>query len=374
MIEGEKRGKADMKYFEKYVSDTVASTGNQNWFDLEGKEKRSRIFYKLNGGETREYSLLYSSVIDSTFSDGEHSKADTVVLGWTLKRVAVAVVKDCSLSIPDDKFITLTFDGKRQKHVDVYGFLCTDRVTLDVGKGDYLCVDTIFCGEKIPYHEECYLVPVYSRDENGEWKEDRKTPVPCMIGCNKKDKMRVTFWGDSITQGIGTPCNSYTHYASVVSNFLGDSYAVYDAGLGFGRANDAGLLASWFDRVKQTDIAVVCFGVNDILRITDASITKNDLKNIVTALKEKGVKVILQTVPPFNYDEIKRGVWADINDYIKTDLKKIVDEVFDCVPVLCDENELHMAKYGGHPNEEGCRAWGEKLYPVIEKVAKSLNR
>ena len=359
-----------MQYFEKYVSDTVASTGNQNWFLSDGKDKRSRIFYKLVGGEKREYSLLYSSFIDSTFADGTHSRADMEFLGWTVKSVSVAVVKDCCLDIPKDKFIPLTFDGKREKHVDVSGFFGTDGVVLDVEKGDYLCVDTVFCGEKIPYHEECYLVPVYQQDENGEWKEERKTPVPCMIGCDKKDKIRVVFWGDSITQGIGTVCNSYTHYASVAAKLLGEEYACYNVGLGFGRANDAALLKSWFFRASQADIAVVCFGVNDIFRISNADVTKNDLKTIVSALKEKGVKVVLQTVPPFDYNEEKRNIWQDVNDYIKTELIKIVDEVFDCVPVLADEIELHKAKFGGHPNGEGCALWGEKLFPVVQKVAK----
>ena len=62
-----------MKYFEKYASDTIASTGNQNWFELGGKTKKGRIFYRLESAGTCEYSLLFSSIIDSTFSDGSHS-------------------------------------------------------------------------------------------------------------------------------------------------------------------------------------------------------------------------------------------------------------------------------------------------------------
>jgi lysophospholipase L1-like esterase len=363
-----------MEYFDKYVSDTIASTGSQSWFNLNGKEKRSRIFYKLVGGGENEYSLLYSSVIDSTFSDGSHSKANTCVLGWTIKSVSVAVVSDCTVVVDDSKFIPLTFDKKHEKVVNVSGFFSTDGIKLSVKNGEYLCVDTVFCGEKLPYHEECVLIPVFVKDENGEWKEDRKTPVPCMIGCDKKNKIRVSFWGDSITQGIGTAFNSYAHYASVVASLLGDDYACYNAGLGFGRANDAGLLKSWYSRVKESDVVVVCFGVNDVLRISNAEITKNDLNTIVTALKNKGVKVVLQTVPPFDYDEEKRKVWQAINEYIKTELKAVVDAVFDCVPILGKAGEFHKAKYGGHPNGKGCKEWGEKLYKIIEKVAKSVIR
>jgi lysophospholipase L1-like esterase len=195
-----------------------------------------------------------------------------------------------------------------------------------------------------------------------------------MVGCNKKHKARVNFWGDSITQGIGTSLNSYSHYASIVASLLGNDYACYNAGLGFGRANDGALLKSWFYRAKQCEVAVVCFGVNDILRINDAEITKRDLSTIVKALKENGVKVVLQTVPPFDYIEEKRKTWENVNHYIKTELVKIVDEVFDCVPILGEEDNPYKAKYGGHPNSEGCRVWGEKLYKTVEKVVKNLGR
>ena len=363
-----------MQYFDKYVSDTVASTGNQSWFNLNGKEKRSRIFYKLVGGGEYEYSLLYSSVIDSTFSDGSHSVANTCVLGWTIKSVSVAVVSDCNVDVDDSKFIPLTFDKKYEKVVNVSGFFSTDAIKLSVKNGEYLCVDTVFCGEKIPYHEECVLIPVFVKDENGEWKEDRQTPVPCMIGCNKKNKIRVTFWGDSITQGIGTSFNTYSHYASVVSSLLGSDYACYDAGLGFGRANDGALLKSWFGRVKESEVVVVCFGVNDVLRIHNAEQTKSDLKTIVSALKNEGVKVVLQTVPPFDYNEESKKLWEEINTYVKSELALIVDEIFDCVPILGKEGALHMAKYGGHPNDEGCKAWGEQLHKVVEKVSKIATR
>ncbi|MBE5732510.1 MAG: SGNH/GDSL hydrolase family protein [Clostridiales bacterium] len=363
-----------MQYFDKYVSDTVASTGNQSWFELGGKTKKGRIFYRIESSGTYEYSLLFSSIIDSTFSDGSHSVVNTDILNWTIKNIAVAITCDCNPYIENDRFIRLTFDKKHEKVVNVSGFFSTDGVKLEANKGEYLCVDIEFCGDKIPYHEECVLVPVFSQNANDEWVEDRQMPVPCMVGCDKKYKARITFWGDSITQGIGTELNSYSHYASIVASLLGDDYACYNVGLGFGRANDGAMLKSWFYRAKQCEVAVVCFGVNDIFRIKNVEQTKSDIKTIVTALKNEGVKVILQTVPPFDYNEQDRKSWESINSYIKNELKNIVDEVFDCVPILGVENMPYKAKYGGHPNSEGCKAWGEKLYVTVEKVLKSLGR
>lgn len=361
-----------MSYFDKYVSDTVAATGNQSWFSAEGEERRGRIFYRLESEGKREYSLLFSSVIDSTFSDGLHSRADIDCLDWSIKSIRVAVCEDCNANVSEDRFIQLTFDGKTEKVVNVSGFFNTDGVVLDVKRGSFLCVDIVFNGAQIPCHEECVLIPVYVQNENGEWIADRKMPVPCMVGCVKPYRARVTFWGDSITQGIGTSFNSYSHYASVVSSLLGKDYACYDAGLGFGRANDGAMLKSWFNRAKQCEVALVCFGVNDIFRVKNTEQTKRDIKTVVTALKNEGVKVVLQTVPPFDYNEQDRKSWESINSYIKNELKNVVDAVFDCVPILGEKNEPYKAKYGGHPNSEGCRVWGEKLYPVVAKLCEKL--
>lgn len=360
-----------MDFFDKYVSDTIASTGNQSWFSTDGKVGRGRIFYRLESKGSNAYSLLFSSRIDSTFSDGTHSRADIDCLFWTIKRVSVCVTNECRAELDEGEFIPLTFDGKTEKVVDVSGFFATDEVILDTTKGEFLCVDVEFIGDKIPYHEECCLIPLFIC-EDGKWTEGRKMPVPCMVGVKRTVKKRVTFWGDSITQGIGTPCNSYSHYAAVVSELLGNEYACWNIGLGFGRANDAGLLKSWYERARHSDVVVVCFGVNDILRVPCEKQIKADLKHIVTALKSEGIKVVLQTVPPFDYNEEKRVLWESVNAYVKTELALIVDAVFDCVPVLGEKDALHKARYGGHPSLEGAKIWGESLYPIIAKLCEKL--
>ena len=58
-----------------------------------------------------------------------------------------------------------------------------------------------------------------------------------------------------------------------------------------------------------------------------------------------------------------------MNDFIKNTLSDKVDLVFDCVKYLQkSENEPHMAGYGGHPDEVGCKLWGENLYRAIKEV------
>lgn len=50
-----------------------------------------------------------------------------------------------------------------------------------------------------------------------------------------------------------------------------------------------------------------------------------------------------------------------------TVLKEKVELVFDAVKYLGEENRLEKAKYGGHPNEEGCKLWAEALFEKIDK-------
>ncbi len=104
--------------------------------------------------------------------------------------------------------------------------------------------------------------------------------------------------------------------------------------------------------------------MNDIYRICNEQTTKKDLFTIVKKLKEAGVKVIIQTIPPFNYNEEKRMMWDNLNNYIKNELSKHVDLVIDSAPLLGDENG--QSWYEEHPNEEGCRVWAEYLYSILE--------
>ena len=60
-------------------------------------------------------------------------------------------------------------------------------------------------------------------------------------------------------------------------------------------------------------------------------------------------------------------MWNNVNRYIKTELSTKVDMVFDVVPYLQkDSQNSHIAKFGGHPNAEGCKIWAEELYKAIK--------
>ena len=113
----------------------------------------------------------------------------------------------------------------------------------------------------------------------------------------------------------------------------------------------------------------MCYGVNDILQKQPEEQIKSDLTYIVDVLKKAGKKVILQTIPPFDYQGEDVEKWMRLNAYILTELKEKADFVFDNTSILGKEGNLSEAMYGGHPNETGCEIWANALYEEIRKNA-----
>ena len=279
-------------------------------------------------------------------------------------------MKSIDNNIPDAAFHKVTFNGETSKTVNPGEFFSTDPVTLNVSDGGYICLEITFKGEKIPYHEE-NLISAYTL-EKGEWQLNNHTPFASMVGIKRKPALKIGYLGDSITQGIGTECDSYEHWCAVLSHKLGADYSYWNLGIGYARANDAAADGAWLYKVKQNDLVVVCLGVNDILEKRGEENIKNSLETIIKILKSIGKTVVLQTIPPFNYSEEDKVKWFNLNTYIKENLKMQVDMVFDNVPILCEsEQNPQNAKFGPHPNAEGMKLWGEAFYDSIKEFILS---
>ncbi len=335
-----------------FTSNTLAPSSNQSWFLGDGKIHKGRIFYKIFAGGEYNYSFMFTNTIDSTFSDGKHSQANLVCDEWEIHSLGIYIINEVTNSLNENEKITLTFNGEKSKSVIPKEIFYTDTVKLSFNKNDYICLEIEFSGNgKIPYMEEM-IIPSFVY-ENGAWKECRQTPLCASILCDRPVQKKIGFFGDSITEGIGVSHNSYKWWCAQIAELVGEKYSYWDIGIGFGRAQDASSKGAWLEKAKKLDTATVCFGVNDICQGFSEEIVKNSLYTIVTELQNAGVRVILFTVPPFDYNLPKEQIWRSVNNYIKTDLSKIV-EVYDTVSILgADAPNEHKAKYGGHPNEEG---------------------
>ena len=365
-----------MTFFTTFTSNTVAGSGNQLTFSMDRDTIRTgRVFYKITHGGEYRYSLLFSNTVDSTYGDGSLCCKNTACPPWEILEARVArfgreaVPLDFTEGVLPDQpcdFITLTFGGASRKTVAAGELFYSDPVPLRFEADEYLCLELTFTGDTLPYHEES-LLPIFTKTADG-WQYDRKMPLASMIGCDRPVTARIGFVGDSITQGIGTPLNAYTHWNALLARKLGNSYAYWNLGLGFGRANDLASDGAWAYKAKQNDVVIVCYGVNDMHKGFTTEDTIRDLTTIVDLLRKNGCKILLQTIPPFDYTEEIAKRWHTINTYIRTELAERVDLVFDTVPILgLNEAEPHRAKFGGHPNEEGCRLWAEALYTAIIK-------
>ena len=361
-----------MEYFKKYSSNTLAGSGNQFFFYNENEQPtRSCTLYKVTDGGEYPYSFLISNTMDSTYSDGAVSHKNLVIDAWSIDQMLVGVCSRCdetSFEYPE-KMEQVLFDGKKQRTVNLAELFCTDPITLNAKAGEYICVEIVFSGKMIPNHEES-IIPSFVF-EGGTWVPSKKHPFVSMVGAQTEGKKKIAFLGDSITQGIGTPINSYAHWGAVFAGLLGNKYAYWNLGLGYGRADDAASDGMWLYKAKQNDVVIVCYGVNDILQGYSAESVKKNLQTIVNRLQSSGVRVIVQTVPPFDYAEEHRASWQAVNDFIKYELQNAAC-VFDCAKYLAKSDlEPHMAKYGGHPDSIGCKVWGEALFEAVAEVIES---
>ena len=378
-----------MKYFKNYVSNTTASSGNQLFFDTGNNQiKIGRAFFKINCGGEFDYSFLFTNVIDSTYADGSISRCNLLCDSWQIHHAKVGRCKhigfgqeicgytmaDSTQNISADIIVSdlkpITFDSKTSKTVNAGETFSSDPIKLSFDKDEFLCLEIAFSGNMIPYHEESIL-PIYVKTDN-IWEYSRQMPLPSIIGCQRSVKARIGYFGDSITQGIGTEYNAYAHWNAVLSEKTGNDYAFWNLGIGYGRAGDGASCGAWLDKAKQNDIIIVCFGVNDIFNVADANIIKNSLYTIVSALKSENKTVIIQTVPPFDYTDKYIDIWEEVNRYINTELSSIVDCVFDTVSFLGDKEKPYNAVYGGHPDAEGCILWAEKLYYKLVNELKII--
>ena len=211
--------------------------------------------------------------------------------------------------------------------------------------------------------------------EGDEWRADKRIPVPLMIGSDRPVSLRMGFIGDSITQGCGTVYNSYTHWAAKIAQGLPEDISVWDLGIGYARAYDTATDGGWLARAKRCDTVNVCLGVNDLCRGRNDEEIKADLTAVVRSLKRAGCRVILFTVPPFDFEGDARTYWYSVNRYLRETLSREADALFDFAAVLGrPAPDEHRSVWGGHPDAEGCRIAAEAYLKEIREGKLSVRQ
>lgn len=313
------------------------------------------------------WKIWHSNVVDSTWDEGLVSRANLSGGAWRIDSAYLSdggVVADGSIIL--DSQVKITFDGNDYKNVLPNEKFSSDNIKFHIPKNHYLvftwAISTNSLEKVLPYNCETSLVPVYDAPGDCSNKANKDLFIasentlvlPALISYSKIVIKKIGFLGDSIMQGVRTKKDNYEYWVSKVAEGLGTDYGVWNIGSGWSRANDAATDGSWLYKAKQNDEVVICLGVNDIgiLNRNYNQIT-NDLTTIVNKLKEDKptVKIILCTVPPFDFTDEREITWRNVNSFILSNALLNVDRIFDIGAVLSEKAPLdNMSKMKYHSN------------------------
>ncbi|MBW4082397.1 SGNH/GDSL hydrolase family protein [Paenibacillus sp. S150] len=309
---------------------------------------RTYIRLRENGSLTLKF--WHSNAVDSTWDLGLEASAGEPGGAWGIE---AAYIADGGLE-PDGTVtpgtqVAVTFSGETGKEVLPGEAFWTDEAVLDLPEGHYLAftwtLRTASAGKTIPYNVEGMLVSAYDAPGNLAGQEtsrsfsvsDKLLVLPGYIGYKKKVDKKLVFLGDSITQGVRTAKDEYSYWAARIAEGLGTGYGLWNIGSGWARAYDAATGGSWLNKAKQGDEVLIVLGVNDLdIGKRSAAELLEDIARIISLIREANpeVKIILGTVPPFNFAGEREDAWRSVNAAILAAPPAGVSRVFDIAAVL----------------------------------------
>lgn len=351
--------------FKKYSSNTSCATGTSYVIGSTDGKKSYRIYVRPEAYGNFAWRFFFINSVNSTFAQGEVSHANLSGGNWTVHSALIGVSSSLDPTEPLKNVTPVTFGTKPSKSVTPDEAFWSDEVMLEIADG-YLVWEWEVEGENIPSMPDD-LFSSFVLTENG-WVHEWNKPIPALFGCDRAVKKRIAFLGDSITAGCGTPKDKYEMWVGRIADAMASEYSVWNLGLGYGRGSDCASDKSWLFKGKQADVAVVTYGVNDIIsgaykqgRGSTAGEIVEYIEKIVTELQTAGVEVILATIPPFSFDSRQRWEWRCANMGILMLAKQKGCRVYDIEASLDTEPLKGDYPNGDHPNSEGCRLAYEKF-------------
>lgn len=341
-----------------YPSNTVVSTGN-NYKITKVDSVTYRAYFPVEEYGELEYCFYFSNSVDSTYDNGSFSYVGFETGDYTIESARIG---DGGTS-PDDEitgYVGITFDGEQERTVLSGESFWSDPVSFSLEEGHYLVWEWTISGENVPCTYMSNLTSCTSSEDGEDFVYCDQIPLPQLIGASREVGCTIAAIGDSITQGCQTDFMAYEFWAAQISQKLGSDYALYNAGLGWARADDAAQSDEWIARVSEYDIVLVAFGTNDLVSgeyggdgSTSADEIEEDIRKIAQSLSGSGCSVVIFNAPPFDYDEETEAERTMLNETLKTTCSELGVYYFDFASYLCDPDDPAAALYGGHPNGEG---------------------
>lgn len=178
----------------------------------------------------------------------------------------------------------------------------------------------------------------------------------------------ITMLGDSITAGYGLPGRAaLPSQLQAALTRMGVANVVRAAGVS-GDTTAGGLGRVDFSVQKDTSLAIVALGGNDLLQGLDPRSTRANLDGILKKLKARKIPVLLVGIAAPT--EVGGGYARDFNA-VFTSLAKahgvpLYPNLIDGVARRRDLNQPD----GIHPNAQGVQVITAKLAPVVAKALK----
>ncbi|MEC0139047.1 SGNH/GDSL hydrolase family protein [Paenibacillus macerans] len=341
----------------EYAPATVVSTAANYIMDREERFTHTyRTYFKLRENGPLQLRFWHSNAVDSTWDTGTVAKGSQLGGAWRIEAAYVADGgKEPDGAVAPGSQVPVTFDGENGKAVEPGETFWSDPVHIELPEGHYLAftwtITAPAAGKTFPYNVEQMLVSAYDapgRHADEESAEpfalsEKLLVAPAFIGYAKAVERQLTFFGDSITQGVRTALDGYEYWVARIAEGLGARYGVWNLGSGWARAYDAAADGAWLGKVKHGQgehpgsQVILALGVNDIdIGARTAEQLLGDLETIISLLKKNdpATEIILFTVPPFNFSGSREQVWRSVNAAIRASSIPGVDRVFDMAALL----------------------------------------
>ena len=189
--------------------------------------------------------------------------------------------------------------------------------------------------------------------------------IPAAPALAQRPKV-VTMLGDSITAGYGlSAAAALPNQLHLALAKLGVANVVRAAGVS-GDTTAGALARVDFSVQKDTDLAIVALGGNDLLQGQDARRTKANLDAIVRKLQARRIGVLIAGIAaPV---EVGGGYARDFNAAFTTVGKTRGVPVYPDLIAGVGRNTALKQGDGIHPNARGVAIIAQRLVPVVAKA------
>ncbi|AXR65675.1 arylesterase [Leptospira mayottensis] len=184
-------------------------------------------------------------------------------------------------------------------------------------------------------------------------------------------KIRILFFGDSLTAGLGLGSPEEAFPALVEKELFknGISTQAINAGMS-GDTTSGGLARLDWAMSSGFDLFVLELGANDSMRGISPDQTEKNLKEIIVRVKKKNPKVKILLVGMKTFPNLGK----EYRKKFEAIFPKIAqEENLPLVPFFLDGvagiKKLNQ-KDGIHPTAEGHRILSKNLFPFVQKILK----